>query len=95
MKAIVYSTRPYDREYLEMANQGMHEFHFYETQLERQTAMLARGFPAICYFLDDKLDASMPKQTLRECHYPFHNLPQRVNYWVSGLLHVLSSNHDR
>jgi D-lactate dehydrogenase len=66
MKVIVYSTRPYDREYLEMANRGMHEFHFYETQLERRTAMLARGFPAVCCFADDELDAPVLKQLSRD-----------------------------
>jgi D-lactate dehydrogenase len=65
MKAIVYSTRPYDREYLEMANRGLHEFHFYETQLERRTATLARDFPVVCCFADDELNAPVLKQLSR------------------------------
>jgi D-lactate dehydrogenase len=57
MKVFVYSTRPYDREYLEAANRGVHELHFHETQLESHTAVLARGFPVVCCFVDDELDA--------------------------------------
>jgi D-lactate dehydrogenase len=62
MKTLVYSTRPYDKEYLEMANRGVHEFHFYETRLESHTAILARGFPAVCCFVDDELDAPVLRQ---------------------------------
>ncbi|MEJ2738866.1 MAG: 2-hydroxyacid dehydrogenase [Dehalococcoidia bacterium] len=65
MKTLVYSTRPYDKEYLEMANRHVHKFHFYETRLERRTAALAAGFPAICCFVDDELDASVLKQLSR------------------------------
>lgn len=62
MKTIVYSTRPYDREYLDTANRGIHELHYYETQLGNRTAVLARGFPAVCCFVDDHLDAPVLKQ---------------------------------
>ena len=65
MKTLVYSTRTYDKEYLEMANRGVHEFHFYETQLERRTAALARGFPVVCCFVDDELDAPVLRQLSR------------------------------
>jgi D-lactate dehydrogenase len=62
MKTIVYSTRPYDREYLETANRGVHEFHFHEAQLEKRTAVLAQGFPVACCFVDDNLDAKVLQQ---------------------------------
>jgi D-lactate dehydrogenase len=62
MKILVYSTRPYDKEYLDAANRGSHELHFYETRLERRTATLADSFPAICCFVDDELDASVLRQ---------------------------------
>jgi D-lactate dehydrogenase len=65
LKVIVYSARSYDREYLEMANRGVHEFHFHETQLESRTAVLARGFPVVCCFVDDELDVAVLQQLNR------------------------------
>jgi D-lactate dehydrogenase len=62
MKTIVYSTRPYDRDYLEMANRGVHELHFHETQLDSRTAVLAQGFPVVCCFVDDELGAPILRQ---------------------------------
>jgi D-lactate dehydrogenase len=62
VKVIVYSTRSYDREYLEMANRGVHELHFHESRLESRTAVLAQGFPAVCCFADDVLDATVLRQ---------------------------------
>jgi D-lactate dehydrogenase len=62
MKTIVYSTRPYDREYLEMANRGVHELHFHEAKLESRTAVLAQDFPVVCCFVDDELDSPVLKQ---------------------------------
>ena len=65
MKVLVFSTRPYDKEYLEKANRGVHELQYYETRLERRTAELARGFPAVCCFVDDELDAPVLRQLSR------------------------------
>jgi D-lactate dehydrogenase len=53
MKVLVYSTRPYDKEFLEAANQNKHELHFIEARLEESTTILARGFPSVCCFVDD------------------------------------------
>ncbi|MCK9274855.1 MAG: 2-hydroxyacid dehydrogenase [Syntrophales bacterium] len=57
MKVLVYSSRPYDREFLDKANRKAHEFHFTEARLEEQSAVLAADFPAVCCFVSDDLDA--------------------------------------
>jgi D-lactate dehydrogenase len=62
VKVIIFSSRSYDREYLERTNQGAHEFQFCETRLGSSTAVMARGFPAVCCFVDDELDAPVLRQ---------------------------------
>ncbi len=58
MKLAVFSTKSYDRTYLEKANaKHHHEVVFFEPRLTRNTAPLARDFPAICPFVNDVLDA--------------------------------------
>jgi D-lactate dehydrogenase len=60
VKVAVFSTRPYDREHLEAANRDYgHEITFYEPHLEPHTAVLARGFPCVCPFVNDRLDREM------------------------------------
>jgi D-lactate dehydrogenase len=58
MKVAVFSTKAYDRQFLEAANsQHQHELVFFEPRLDRDTAILAAGFPAICVFVHDLADA--------------------------------------
>ncbi len=58
MRIAVFSTKPYDREYLTAANDArLHELHFLEPRLNCETAPLAHGFPAVCAFVNDVLDA--------------------------------------
>lgn len=59
MKVLFYSSRPYDREFLEQANAGRHEFKFTETRLEENTAVMARDFPAVCCFVSDSIDSEV------------------------------------
>jgi len=60
MKTAVFSTKPYDREFLEEANRAAgHELVFFEPRLAEQTCRLAEGFPAICAFVNDQLDAGV------------------------------------
>lgn len=56
MRCLVTSSRSYDREFLTAANQSRHELVFVDTALREDTAMLAQGFPAVCTFVDDRLD---------------------------------------
>jgi len=62
VKVLVYSSRPYDQEFLEAANQNKHELHFIEARLEESTTVLASGFPSICCFVDDILDQKVLQQ---------------------------------
>ncbi len=58
MKVAVFSTKSYDRQFLEQANvttQANHELVYFETRLEPQTASLAAGFPAVCVFVNDDI----------------------------------------
>lgn len=57
MKVAVFSTKPYDRQFLLAANAAnAHEFVFFEARLTSETATLADGFIAICAFIHDQLD---------------------------------------
>ena len=60
MKTTVFSTKPYDREFLEAGNAlARHELVFVENRLRADTARLAAGSPAICAFVNDGLDATV------------------------------------
>jgi len=61
MKVTVFSTKSYDREFLEAANGAMapalrHELVFLESRLDRTTAALAADSDAVCAFVNDRLD---------------------------------------
>ena len=59
MKTVVFSTKPYDEEFLLAANNGMHELVFLETRLSVDTATLAVGAGAVCVFVNDDLGAEV------------------------------------
>jgi D-lactate dehydrogenase len=66
-KLAVFSTKPFDRSSLEEANRDFgHELFFFETHLCAQTTPLARGFPAVCIFVNDQLDETALR-ALNEC----------------------------
>lgn len=66
MKIAVFSTKPYDREFLEAANSRFgHELVFLEPHLTYETCPLASGFGGVCVFVNDTLDAQVLK-SLRE-----------------------------
>ena len=54
MRTAVYSTKPYDEEFLGRANRG-HELVFLEPRLTATTAVLAAGCEAVCAFVNDDL----------------------------------------
>ena len=59
MRVVVFSTRPYDREFLSRANgAARHELVFLETRLDADTAAAAAGAGAVCAFVNDRLDAT-------------------------------------
>ncbi|CAN5678280.1 D-lactate dehydrogenase [soil metagenome] len=63
MKTAVFSARPYDKRFLDEANQRNHatrgfEFIYIEASLDSRTAVLAQGCDAVCVFVNDRLDAA-------------------------------------
>lgn len=57
MKIAVFSTKPYDREYLDKFNTDRkHEFIYFEASLNNDTTNLAIGFDAVCVFVNDIID---------------------------------------
>lgn len=58
MKAIVFSTQPFEREGFGRLTDGCHELHFTENPLNPQTARQARGYPAVSVFVHDDLCAA-------------------------------------
>lgn len=60
MKVAVFSSKPYDIEHLNKANEGRAlEFTFFEPHLTRQTAMLTKGFDIVCCFVNDVIDQTV------------------------------------
>lgn len=58
MRVAIFSTKPYDRDFLNEMNEGHnHDFTFYEPRLTAETRGLAEGFPAVCAFVNDQLPA--------------------------------------
>ncbi|MEX2286871.1 MAG: 2-hydroxyacid dehydrogenase [Planctomycetaceae bacterium] len=63
MRVAVFSTKPYDRAFLTRSNSGFgHELTFFEPRLTAETCGLAAGFPAICVFVNDRLDFGVLQQ---------------------------------
>lgn len=59
MKVAVFSTKAYDRKFLEAANRNQqHELVFFDPHLSKDTAILATGCPAVCIFVNDQVDAA-------------------------------------
>ena len=56
MNVTVFSTKSYDRRFLDAAFQGRHRPTFLEARLTAETAALARGAGAVCAFVNDQLD---------------------------------------
>ncbi len=60
MKISVFSTKTYDREFLDAANRdGRHELAYFEARLNEKTAPLAAGFPVLAAFVNDNLNAEV------------------------------------
>lgn len=63
MKVAVFSTKSYDRLFLEpLAVQHGHELKFFEPRLTRETCVLANGYSAVCVFVNDQLSAAVVEQ---------------------------------
>jgi D-lactate dehydrogenase len=56
MKVAVFSTKSYDKEYLDQANdKNQHELVYFESSLTQKTTRLAENFDAVCVFVNDSL----------------------------------------
>ena len=65
MKIAVFDAHRYDRNALERANTTYgHELTFLEPRLTAETAAMAVGFPAVCSFVNDRID----RQALERLH---------------------------
>ena len=65
MKIAVFDAHTYDRQALERGNTAhAHELTFLEPRLTAETAALAAGFPAVCSFVNDRID----RQALQTLH---------------------------
>ena len=53
-------TKAYDRPFLDAANEHFgHQRAYFEPRLDLATVILAKGFPAVCVFVNDCLDAAV------------------------------------
>ena len=57
MKVIMFSARSYDIQYFEPLISDPISINFFDAQLNQQTAILARGYDAVCAFVNDDLSA--------------------------------------
>lgn len=63
MDIAVFSTKPYDRRFLDAVNQaGRHKLTFLEARLNLGTAALAGGHGGVCVFVNDQLDRPVLEQ---------------------------------
>ena len=60
MRIAVYSTKPYDRRFLDAANaRGTHQLAYLEPRLSADTVAAAAGAPAVCIFVNDEASAAV------------------------------------
>ena len=63
MKIAFFSTKPYDRIWFEpMAKSYGFEIRFYDVPFEEETVFLAKGYDAVCIFVNDYVNAAMVEQ---------------------------------
>ncbi len=68
MKIAFFSTKPYDRIWFEpMGKEYGFDIRFYEVPFQEETISLARGFDAVCIFVNDYVNADMI-QSLYDMH---------------------------
>ena len=63
MKIAFFSTKPYDKIWFEpMGKEYGFDIHFYEVPFQEETVTLAKGYDAVCIFVNDYVNAHMIKQ---------------------------------
>lgn len=58
MKVAFFDTKPYDRQSFEKKNSNL-KFKFFETKLNEDTVDLAKGYDAVCVFVNDVVNAAV------------------------------------
>jgi D-lactate dehydrogenase len=97
MKVAVFSTKSYDKEYLDQANTaGKHELFYFEASLDKKTVKLTENFNAVCVFVNDVLNdkvidelaANKIKLIVLRCA-GFNNVDiKRACFWGINVLRV-------
>lgn len=63
MKIAIFSTKPYDKKFIRQANENYSfNLKFFEEKLNEQNSHLAKGFDAVCAFVEDTLDENTIKK---------------------------------
>jgi D-lactate dehydrogenase len=63
MRIAVFGTKTYTSTYFDRANKAFgHELVYFEARLHNRTTRLAEGFPAVCVFVNDQVDATVLEQ---------------------------------
>jgi D-lactate dehydrogenase len=65
MDVTVFSTKPYDRTFLDAAVGSDHTLRYLELRLTAKTAILAKGSKAVCAFVNDQVDAAVLQEFKR------------------------------
>lgn len=64
MRVAIFGSQPYDTRFFDAANAkggNPHELVYFEARLRTRTAALADGFPVVCVFVNDEVDAKTLK----------------------------------
>jgi len=59
MKVAVFSTKAYDREYLDKLNNNIQQLTYFKAALNAGTTNLSIGFDAVCVFVNDTVDKAV------------------------------------
>jgi D-lactate dehydrogenase len=62
MNVTIFSTLAFERPFLEQANAGRHQLHFYDAALTAETVPLAQGSLAVSVFAPDDVSAPLLEQ---------------------------------
>ncbi|MEO8780078.1 MAG: 2-hydroxyacid dehydrogenase [Rhodanobacter sp.] len=62
MDIAVFSTKSYDRQFLDAANTAGHHLAYFEARLTPETAVLAKGSQAVCVFVNDQVNEAVLKE---------------------------------
>lgn len=62
MRIVIFSAKPYDRQFIEQANRAAgcpHRISYHDVRLDVHSAVIAKGAGAICAFVNDEVDRSV------------------------------------